>query len=195
MTKYILAGGCDRRYPEYLTQLARVIHDDFEKPKILSVWFSNSDEVALEKFPKYKEFFMKYFVDGTEFIKAEKDKFLQQVEASDVIYFHGGHTTLLLPTMEAYGDMKQAFDGKIVVGSSAGANYLSRFGFSPSKNTVGKGSGLTSLSTIVHFGSRGFGELTFQPQFWQNAAEKMKQESGFNEVTLLYEGTFVTIEA
>lgn len=193
-TKYILAGGCDKLYPEYLKQLARVIHIDVARPKVLSCWFSNTDEEGDAKFPVYKDHFLKFFNGGTEFIKAEKGKFPEQVKNADVIYFHGGHTTLLLPAMEQYGDMKEAFRGKIVVGSSAGANYISKVGFSPSKGTAEFGGGLTDLSTIVHFGSKGFGELSFEPSFWQNAIGKVEEKSGTNQVILLPEGTFTVVE-
>ena len=194
MTKYILAGGCDLQYPEYLSQLARIIRTDFEQPKILSCWFSISDDEAEAKFSDYKEYFLNFFNEKTEFIKATKDEFLDQVENANVIYFHGGHTTLLLPAMERYGEMREVFRGKIVVGSSAGANYISKFGFSPSKATVGKGTGLVNVSTIVHFGSRGFNDMTFKPSYWQDAIKKVKEESGSNEVVLLPEGTFTVID-
>lgn len=194
MTKYILAGGCDRQYPEYLTQLARIIHTDFEKPKILSCWFSNLDDETEAKFPEYKEHFLEFFNEETKFIKAIKDEFLEQVENADVIYFHGGHTTLLLSAMERYGEMREAYRGKIVVGSSAGANYISKFGFSPSKATIGKGAGLVNVSTIVHFGSKGFNDMTFKSSFWQDAIKKVKKQSGSSEIVLLPEGTFTVID-
>lgn len=194
MTKYILAGGCDRLYPDYLRQLSRVIHIDVAQPKVLSCWFSNSDEDAEEKFPEYKDYFLRYFNEGTEFIKAEKDTFLNQVKDADVIYFHGGHTTLLLLAMKKFGDLTKVFEGKIVVGSSAGANYISKIGFSPSKNTAETGGGLVNLSVIVHFGSEGFSGMQFDWPYWQEAIRKVRAKSVTDQIILLPEGTFAVTE-
>lgn len=195
MTTYILAGGGDRRYPEYLTQLARVIQTEVAQPKILSCWFSNPDDVAEENFLKYKEYFLSHFASGATFLRAERENFREQVRAADVIYFHGGHTSLLLPAMEQYGDLREAFAGKIVVGSSAGANYLSTVGYSPRARSAETGSGLTNLVTVVHYGSKGFGELMFRPEFWQEAVKSVCQKSGKDNVVVLPEGTFVVVKA
>ncbi len=194
MTRYILAGGCDRKYPEYLTQLARVIQIDFEHPRILSCWFSNPDNEVETKFSNYKEHFLKFFGESTIVTKATKDEFVEQVVNADVIYLHGGSTTLLLAAMEEYGSMHEIFQGKIVVGSSAGANYISKVGFSPSIVTTGKGAGLASVSTIVHFGSRGFNDMTFDSQFWQDAIKNVRELSGSDDVILLPEGTFTVVD-
>jgi len=195
MTTYILAGGGDRRYPEYIVQLARVIQAEVAQPKILSCWFSNPDDVAEESFPKYKEYFLSHFASGTTFLRADRDNFREQVREADVIYFHGGHTSLLLPAMEKFGDLHEDFVGKIVVGSSAGANYLSSVGYSPRARSGETGSGLTDLVTVVHYGSKGFGELTFTPAFWQEAVKSVCQESGKDNVVVLPEGTFVVVKA
>ena len=184
----------DRKHPEYLAQLARVIHTDLTKPKILSCWFSNSDEDADRKFPEYKEHFLSFFQQGSTFVRADKEKFLEQVNNADVIYFHGGHTTLLLPAMEKYENIEKVFEGKIVVGSSAGANYLSSTSFSPSKATAEEGGSLTNLAVIVHFNSIGYGDLTFEPSFWQDAIGKVREKSGNNDVILLPEGTFTIVD-
>lgn len=195
MTRYILAGGCDLLYPDYLTQLARVIHSTIEQPHVLSCWFSNSEDDANEKFPEYKEYFLSFFNEGTEFIKASKTNFLDEIERADVVYFHGGHTSLLLTAMQAYGDLKDSFEGKIIIGSSAGVNYISNYGFSPRSAETSHGAGLVDVSTIVHFGSKGFAGMSFDQSFWENAAKKVKANSQSNNVLLLPEGTFAVFDS
>lgn len=194
MTRYILAGGCDRLHSEYLTQLARVIHTETDKPSILSCWFSNNDEKAIESFPEYRDHFLEYFNKGSMFTKADKENFMEQVEASDVIYFHGGHTELLMAAMSRYKDLAVAFEGKIVVGSSAGANFISKFGFSPSKSEATIGQGLVDVSVLVHYGSSGYNGKSFMSGFWKDAINTVRQAAGCNEVILLPEGTFTVID-
>ena len=194
MTKFILAGGCDRLYPEYLTQLARVIETAVQQPKILSCWFSNSDEESEAKFPEYQAHFLKFFSEGSSFIKADRVTFIDQIRSADVIYFHGGHTELLFTALEPYGDLRASFEGKIVVGSSAGTNYLSSFGFSPRKASAQKGSGILDIATVVHYGSAGFGDMKFEPSFWDDAVKQVREKSGKQEVLLLHEGTFSVID-
>lgn len=194
MTKYILAGGCDRLYPEYFTQLARVIQAEVARPKLLSCWFSNHADEAEERFPAYREQMLTFFADGTEIVKAEKATFIDQIADADVVYLHGGHTDVLFEAMAEYGDLKSAFEGKIIVGSSAGANYLTRVGFSPGKNMPVDGSGILDIAVIVHYGSMGFNGRTYEPEFWVDAAKRVREYSGSDQILLLPEGSFSVID-
>lgn len=195
MTKYILAGGCDRLYPEFFKQLARVVETESSQPRILSCWFSNHSDEADEKFPQYRDLLLTFFSRGTQVIKAERHSFMEQVAAADVVYLHGGHTDVLSAAMDEYGDLTEAFEGKMIVGSSAGANYLSRVGYSPGKAAAIKGSGLADIASVVHYGSKGWGGKTYTPEFWMSAVKKVKELSGDRQILLLPEGTFSVIEA
>lgn len=188
MTKYILAGGCDRLYPEYFTQLVRVIQTEVAHPKLLSCWFSNHADEADERFPAYREQMLKFFAEGTEIVKAEKATFIEQVADADVVYLHGGHTDVLFEAMAAYDDLESVFEGKIIVGSSAGANYLARVGFSPGKNTP------LDIAVVVHYGSMGFNGRTYEPEFWDEAVKRTREHSGSDQVLLLPEGSFSVID-
>ena len=194
MTTYILAGGCDRRYPQYMSALARVIQTEVNAPRILSCWFSNPDDEAPDKFASYSSYFLQNFAQGTTVKMAEADSFLEQVAEADMVYFHGGHSKLLLDKMQHYGDMKAAFEGKIIVGSSAGAVYLSSMSYSPTARAVVQGSGATSLNTVVHYGSEGFGDKTFESSFWHEATEAVRAASDSGEVVVLPEGTFIVVK-
>ena len=194
MTTYILAGGCDRKHPTYVWDIARIIAMKTVTPKILSVCFSMSKEDGDRKFSEYHEYFLTHFPKGTEFVRAHHDNFIQQVRDADVVYFHGGHTSLLVSTMQQYPDIKSEFKGKIVIGSSAGANYLARYGFSPSTARVGLTGGILNVAVVVHYGSSGFGGMTFKPEFWDRAVKSVREASGEDEVILLPEGMFTVIE-
>lgn len=192
-TTYILAGGADSSYPEYMVQLSRVVHSMVARPKILSCGFASDDTRAKEKFPKYKEAFEQKFGNFAEFVMAEKDAFAEQVKAADVVYFHGGSTNSLVDAMRAYPGIEKEYAGKIIIGSSAGANYLSSCGFSPSINDIGQSGGIVDVAVVVHYGSPGFNGMSFEPGYWGRAADAVRQASGGKEVLLLPEGTFAVI--
>lgn len=194
MTTYILADGADESYPEYIAQLSRVVHAEIARPRILSCGFSSDDSKAEEKFPKRKKIFEEKFGNISEFVMAKKDSFIEQVRAADVVYFHGGSTNSLVDAMQAYPNIQKEYAGKIIIGSSAGANYLSSCGFSPSVNGVGQSGGIVEVAVVVHYGSLGFNGMTFEPGYWQRAVEAVRNASGKNEVLLLPEGTFAVIK-
>lgn len=194
MTTYILAGGADSSYPEYMIQLSRVVHSMIANPKILSCGFSSDDAQAKEKFPKRKKMFEERFGGFAEFVMAEKDRFVEQVKTADMVYFHGGSTNSLVDAMRVYPGIEELYRGKIIVGSSAGANYLSSCGFSPSIGDVGQSGGIVDAAVVVHYGSNGFNGMTFDLGYWERAAEAVRKASGKKEIILLPEGTFAVIE-
>ena len=91
-------------------------------------------------------------------------------------------------------NIREVFVGKIIIGSSAGANYLSRYGFSPSVNKACSGEGLLDVAVVVHYDSSGFSGKSFTPEYWQRAVEAVRDMSGQQEIVLLPEGTFTVIE-
>lgn len=194
MTTYILAGGCDGDYPEYMAQLSRVVHGMVSKPKILSCGFSGSDAQSQNRFPKRKKMFEDRFGSFESFTMATREGFIEEIRKSDVIYFHGGSTKPLFEAMKYYPDIEKEFAGKIVVGSSAGANYLSSYCFSPVANDIGQSGGIVDVAVVVHYGSSGFNEMTFEPGYWEQAAQLVREASEKEEVLLLPEGTFAVIK-
>lgn len=194
MTTYILAGGCDGDYPEYMAQLSRVVHGIVSKPRILSCGFSGSDAQSQNRFSKRKKMFEDRFGVFESFTMATKEDFIEEVRQSDVIYFHGGSTNSLSEAMRSYPDIKKEFTGKIIIGSSAGANYLSSYCFSPVANDIGQSGGILDVAIVVHYGSPGFNEMTFEPGYWERAVRLVGEVSGKAEVLLLPEGTFTVIK-
>lgn len=194
MTTYILAGGEDVHHPEYAKSIARLITMKVAQPKILSCLFSQPDEKVADRFAMMRDFFLPFFPDGSSFVLAEPGSFIEQLRQSDVLYLHGGQTSLLLPAMQQYPNIKREFADKIVIGSSAGANYLSSCGLSPRAGKVGLNGGILDVAAIVHYGSSGFAGMTFTPEFWDKAVETVRAAWGRDEVILLPEGMFTIIE-
>lgn len=192
-TTYILAGGLDRSHPRYWERLAQFIDGKYEyAPRILSCWFSVPDERIEERVQAYQPVFTKYF-PASEVVIADKKHFIEQISKVDIVYFHGGRTRQLLDAMEQYGDIEKELKGKFVIGSSAGANYLATTGISPSTGQIMHGSGLSSVSVVVHYGSRGFENLAFDKMFWDEAVRNVEGVSKERVTLLLPEGEFVAI--
>jgi peptidase E len=195
MTLYILAGGNDRSYDEYGEKLSGVIKPLVKSPiKILSCQFAKDKDDWQTIFESWKPWFHKYLGEDVELRLASEEKFLEQIDWADVIYLHGGHTWKQEAMIKQYTDLEKYFEGKVVIGSSAGANYLSKTYYSPKRDTIGKGSGITQLNTIVHYGAANDGEISLTESEWMDVVERMKSVVGDEEVTLIPEGEFVVVE-
>lgn len=195
MTHYILVGGNDRAYDEYGENVSRVIRPLIKTPmKILSCQFAKNEEDWQKVFESWKSWFLKYLGDDAQLQLAAPETFLEQITWADVIYLHGGHTWKQEAMIKQYTDLEERFEGKIVIGSSAGANYLSKTYYSPSLDKIGHGSGIVPLNIIVHYGAGSDGEVAFTPSKWSQVVERMKSTIVGEEITLLPEGEFVVFE-
>lgn len=83
---------------------------------------------------------------------ATQENFIEECKWADVINIHGGSSDLLFPLMQKY-DLSVLYEDKIVIGSSAGAKFLSSY--SPNWNGEGlrEGSAILPLNVIVHYGN------------------------------------------
>lgn len=152
MTKYILHGG----FKEGLKQ----INDGFFREilnctargrvNVLLVYFAtdNGDEYYSEDI----EQFVNNNLEKREldFKKASVEEFESQVEWADVVYLHGGNSMKMLEKMEHFPDFGKKIVGKVVVGDSAGSNFLSKVFYSK-RNGACRGSGILPIKFIPHF--------------------------------------------
>jgi len=147
---FILCGGYEWKYDMKMNKLAQFILNKFSKPKILDIWFAMSKE----QYKKYDNIFVEIYKNNNILFErkiATEENFIKECEWADVINIHGGSSDLLFPLMQKY-DLSVFFEDKIIIGSSAGAKFLSSY--SPNWNGKGlrKGSGILPLNVIVHFG-------------------------------------------
>jgi hypothetical protein len=192
VTTYILAGGNDRASRGYWTDLASAILHD--KPlRVLSCMFARPKEIWQETYDGYQSFFKMAFGDDMTSVLAQTDSFVDQIKAADVIYLHGGDTRLLKKLLSQYYNLQQLLEGKIVIGSSAGAQFLSNKYWSCGTRTLGEGSGFTDLNTIVHYNSNYGSDDPRGPIDWQQAEQQLQQMIGAEKVTRLPEGKFVKV--
>ena len=99
-----------------------------------------------------------------EFQLAEEDKFLEQITNSDVIYFGGGTTVNLMNALSKFENLKEALEGKIVAGESAGANTFCSYCFSKSGGGVIKCLGIVPVFMFPHYDKDIEADLSSVPQ-------------------------------
>jgi hypothetical protein len=195
MTLYILAGGNDRRYEEFGNKLSQLVGQYKDNPRVLDVYFARDPSVYETTFHNWDEWYQKFFGPNIERRFAIEDEFLLQVEWADVVFLHGGDTPLMVKALEPFSDLETAFEGKIIVGSSAGAICLSRHYYSPLRDSVMEGRGFVNVATVPHFGAHDDGEAPLDKKAWTNAVDKTKAVIEEGELLILLpEGTFVAIE-
>jgi peptidase E len=122
------------------------------------------------------------------------ETFSEQLKWADVVYFHGGTTFLLKEILDTFPELSSQLKGKVVVGSSAGANVLAGTYYSPKRDKVGKGLGFVPFASVVHYGAEGDGEVSLDTARWQQVIERTQAAKAVDETLLLLpEGTFTAI--
>ena len=166
-TTYILAGGNDRQVADYGSRLGEEIAKHVTNPKILSCFYSQREETWEEKAEDWHDWFSQNFSWPFSYAYTRLDTLLDQIDQADVIYFHGGDTQLLLRKLPNTETLQKHFSGKIVIGSSAGANMLARHFWSSSRSVYGEGKGLLDISIMVHYGATKIGDSQRTAEDWE----------------------------
>lgn len=196
MTKtiFILAGGNDRKSIDYGHSLSEEIAKHVSNPRILSCFFSWPEETWEQKAKDWNGWFLNHFTQPFTYDYARIDTFLDQIDSADVIYFHGGDTTLLLETLPGTEELKKHLDSKVVIGSSAGANMLSTYFWSSKRAIFGEGLDILDINVMVHYGTLDHEGFKRTPEDWQREEAEFQERIGDQKITHLPEGEFVVIE-
>lgn len=154
MTTYILHGGETKKESinndKFFKRMTISVRD---QANILLVYFARKESLSKEKFKIDKENFNKASKNNKfNFILASSDLdvFSKQVKSADVIYMHGNKTNLLLQSLSKVRNLDDLWKNKIIGGSSAGANVLSRFYYNFSEDKIEEGLGILSYKVFVH---------------------------------------------
>lgn len=194
-TKFILAGGNDRASETYWLDLKSAL-GTLQNSQVLSCFFAQSEDVWEEKFSGFKKFFDIAFGADAKYELASFVNFSDQVKAADIIYLHGGDTNPLFEGMLLLEHPEEDFRNKIVIGSSAGAHYLSDNFWSCGRRGYGKGAGLTPLNVLVHYGSNYGSDEPAGPIDWVAAETDLRGHLDAGaQVTRIPEGEFVVYES
>ncbi|MCL2037418.1 Type 1 glutamine amidotransferase-like domain-containing protein [Candidatus Saccharibacteria bacterium] len=154
MTTYILTGGWDHLYPNYLENLAKFILQQKPEPRILQCAFAKPENEQSELYNIFEPLFYQYFGEDVEVENANIDHYLEQLERADVFYIHGGELERLLEILPDAATVRRLFANKIIIGSSAGAMYLAAksIGYY-SENGMNDGAGVLPVGVLVHYGA------------------------------------------
>lgn len=152
-TKYILHGGSAQHTNTENDKFYReILKDTGNSVKILLVHFAGSpDRAKLNKTIDTAQFERNRGNKKLTFQIALQKDFYNQIDWADIIYFGGGTTVKLLDELHNFKGLKAKFQGKIVAGESAGANFLAAYCYSKSGGGIIKCLGILPIKFIPHF--------------------------------------------
>lgn len=153
MTKFILHGGATTVENDLNKSFfKKVVEDAPRDGTVLLVYFAR-EEKNWKKLQEQDEKSLREAAGNKSlrFSVATEEKFADQIDQSDVIYMRGGSTEKLIASIEKLQDFSARIQGKVVVGSSAGAYILSKFYYSNTDKTVHEGLAILPIFTICHY--------------------------------------------
>jgi peptidase E len=191
MTKYILVGG----YPHKAKDKGKALCEESiaglnEPIKILICLFARDKKQWTKLFKENQQFFIKNLpAKKLEFILANEKNLIKQIQSSNLINFNGGDTTILIKMLDKFPEWTKKLKNKNIMGSSAGADILSKYNYDIEFFKCSNGYGLIPIKTIVHFKSAKY----TPPIGWNKAYEKLKNYKEDLPIWALSEGEFKTI--
>lgn len=175
---FVLCGGYEWKYEKSMKKLAEFIKKRVSRPKILDVWFAMEEE----RYKKYDNIFVEVYKNNKILFERKistQDNFIEECEWADVINIHGGSSDLLFPIMQKY-DLSVLYENKIVIGSSAGAKFLSSYSPNWDGEGLRGGSKILPLNVIVHYGDEKYLEGNAS---WSDVAMEMtKSQIGLSVI-------------
>lgn len=158
MTKYILHGGKttleNDLNKKFFSEIGRNLEDG---DSILMCYFApseNSDLSEKEKFDRGVRLFQEHITDKKiNYIFALRDKFIEQLEESDVLYMHGGGTDELYNDLKQFSKFSEEMKNKkLVIGSSAGAYVLAKYSVDYTDRSVAEERfGILPIKIYAHY--------------------------------------------
>lgn len=193
MTKYILVGGYLHKAKDggkaFCEELVKGINN---KPvKILNCMFARSRDSWDKKIKENDALFSKYIKDF-ELELALPDKFTEQVKRSDVIFLQGGYTSQLLELLNKDNGWIKELDGKVLAGTSAGAEVIAKYYYVLSTPRLGDGLGLLPVKLVPHWKSDYFDD-SVQNIDWEKVLKELKDYKEELPIYTLVEGEFKVI--
>jgi peptidase E len=165
-TKYILHGGSAQHTNEDNDLFFKeILKSTPDKVKILLVHFAGTEDRKELNWQKdTAQFIRNKGNKEIEFQLAEEANFLEQIKNADVIYFGGGTTVNLINALTKFKNLKEALEGKIVAGESAGANTFCSYCYSKSGGGVIKCLGIVPVFMFPHYDTNIEADLGSVPQ-------------------------------
>lgn len=193
-TVFIIAGGNDRKSEDYGFRLSEEVAKHTNNPKILSCFFSAPREEWEQKAQDWGVWFTKHFTQPFTYDYAKYETLLEQIDAANVVYFHGGDTKLLFEHLPETHELRKHFKGKIIIGSSAGANMLSVHYWSSTRGGFNEGRAVLDRNVMVHYHAPDASGHKRTPEDWEREEAEFQKRLGERVITPLPEGQFVVVE-
>ncbi len=157
MTKYILHGGHAKgkaNKKDFFEEMVRdipkkdiaILYVPFAKEKErIPEYFAQNKTASIHALPKKQVSFL--------LAELEIDKFLDQTHTADVVYFGGGNDEVLKKFLfqTPLEILKKHLEGKVIAGSSAGANVLAKYYYTNNRERVEEGLGILPIKVICHY--------------------------------------------
>ncbi|MEK7150032.1 MAG: Type 1 glutamine amidotransferase-like domain-containing protein [Patescibacteria group bacterium] len=189
MIKYILIGGHIHKAQDggkaFCDELIK--DTDGKQIKILDCLFARPLQEWDTKFQDDKNFFQEH-LQNFEIELATPENFLEQVKKSDIIFFQGGVPHQLMSIIATNGDWVKELDGKVLVGSSGGADAICKYYGVGKTSNIGEGLGLLPIKFIPHWKSDYAPGIVIN---WDELFNKLKTHKENLKIVTLGEGEFI----
>jgi peptidase E len=152
MLKIILIGGGDLN-EESLLKIKEEATSSFLKSKDIKTMVIPFARYEEDWDAVYTKNTTKYACDGYKytFIYPSKDHnaFLEQLNDSELVIIPGGSELSLIKNLPELSSAN--FDNKVIIASSAGANFLASSYYSNDRGEFAVGSNILKINTVCHF--------------------------------------------
>ncbi len=196
MTKYILHGGASAPQSEDNRLFYQEMVKDLTNPKVLLVYFAREfDEYDYLKNRDINNFRWANPEVQFTFAFANEDDFIRQVQEADAVFFAGGTSYKLIAALrEQDVNLKQLFEGKIISGSSAGANMMSEWFYGYGAKEVGEGLGVLPITVFVHYKADKDTKFWLSDESTAEIEKELIEKSGRSEIIRIPEQKFQIVE-
>ena len=189
MTKYILIGGYIHKAQDGGRAFCKELIKGNNKKTItiLDCMFARPKESWEQKIKEDNIFFSK-FIKNFKLEIALPEKFSEQIKSADVIFLRGGRTRPLLDVFNKDKDLIKKLDGKVIAGTSAGGDVISKYyGVGKTGRVNGVGLGLLAVKFIPHWKSNSGEYLNVN---WEMIFQGLKNYKEDLPIYALKEGEF-----
>lgn len=192
MIKYILVGGHIYKAKDggkaFCEELVKGIANT--PIKILDCLFARTKDAWEKRFNDDRNFFSKHLKDF-ELELALPERFLEQIKKSDIVFFQGGIPHQLIPILNTTADWLKELDGKVLVGSSGGADAMCKYYGVGKTSSIGEGLGILPIKFIPHWKSDYTPGVAID---WDTLLKNLQSYKEDLDVITLGDGEFTVVE-
>lgn len=155
MTKFLIHGGATGLPVDSNKQFFKQAIPDLDRTiKVLIVYFSRKKEDYDWMFEQDIKNFKSNSPDKKlelEIAEDDKNKFIEQIKKSDVIYVRGGDTIKLLDKIKQISSFGELLKDKVYAGSSAGMYLVAKYFYNNDGKRIREGLGVLPIKAFAHW--------------------------------------------